>query len=340
MEFNILEIKDKDLYVIHDKEKGGVCCCSLYTIKQLLDKGHKVNGVITTGARLKIQEVGLDSKPRSKKAPNCCTNETKRSLVTIEKGLDEKHYPKVKQVRRKAGSYVEVSVKRGTVDEKSLGIQEDSDTIVTLTNGTIQLHRLLDDVKITIKVIENLDSATKEVLDNLANSLQIEKERKENLDSIRKESVKKNRKLAEEKEKLKREYEKKLEQLEDTYLLDTKKKLKEADELYKKAIEQTRQIQREYKYKGISGNEKCTYSFYNNDGKNPVAFEYIREVVQRSNRPIKYTYGLSYRNPTTHNKPISKEEAMRIIDKRGMLTIDTYNYDYIYINEVSGNDMW
>ena len=36
MKFIIVEVKGKDLYTIYDTEHKGVCCCSMYTLKQLV----------------------------------------------------------------------------------------------------------------------------------------------------------------------------------------------------------------------------------------------------------------------------------------------------------------
>ena len=76
-------------------------------------------------------------------------------------------------------------------------------------------------------------------------------------------------------------------------------------------------------------------SFYNNTLDKAIA----KEVITNTDKELKYTYGLSFRNPTTHKKPISKEEALHIIDTKGMLDIDEYE-DWIHLNAFSDNDMW
>jgi hypothetical protein len=76
-------------------------------------------------------------------------------------------------------------------------------------------------------------------------------------------------------------------------------------------------------------------SFYNGTLDKAVA----REVITNTDKELKYTYGLSFRRPSTHKKPISKEEALRIIDTQGMLDIDEYE-DWIHLNAFSDNDMW
>ena len=76
-------------------------------------------------------------------------------------------------------------------------------------------------------------------------------------------------------------------------------------------------------------------SFYNGTLDTAIA----KEVITNTDKELKYTYGLSFRNPSTHKKPISKEEALRIIDTKGMLDIDEYE-DWIHLNAFSDNDMW
>lgn len=100
MKFIVIEIKDKDLFTIYDVENKGVCCCSAYTLKQLLSDHNEVLGCQVVNGKLNVFECDLDGNKRSRKASNCCTDTTKRSAVTIEKGLDEAHYPRLKTERK------------------------------------------------------------------------------------------------------------------------------------------------------------------------------------------------------------------------------------------------
>ena len=100
MKFIVIEIKDKDLFTIYDVEHKGVCCCSAYTLKQLLNDHNEVLGCQVVNGKLNVFECDLDGNKRSRKASNCCTDTTKRSAVTIEKGLDETHYPRLKTERK------------------------------------------------------------------------------------------------------------------------------------------------------------------------------------------------------------------------------------------------
>lgn len=100
MQFILIEIKGKDLFTIYDVENKGVCCCSAYTLKQLLSDRNEVLGCQVVNGTLNVFECDLSGNKRAKKAPNCCSDLTKRSAVTIEKGLDETHYPRLKAERK------------------------------------------------------------------------------------------------------------------------------------------------------------------------------------------------------------------------------------------------
>ena len=76
-------------------------------------------------------------------------------------------------------------------------------------------------------------------------------------------------------------------------------------------------------------------SFYDGTLKRDEA----KTAILETTKEIKYTYGLSFRNPTTNKKPITKEEALEIIDKESLLDINEYE-DYILLNAFSSNDMW
>ena len=67
--------------------------------------------------------------------------------------------------------------------------------------------------------------------------------------------------------------------------------------------------------------------------------EKAKEYVLASEKPLKHTCGFSYRNPTTHNKPITKEEAIKMIEEKDFLDI-TEREDYIHFNTYTANDMW
>ena len=67
--------------------------------------------------------------------------------------------------------------------------------------------------------------------------------------------------------------------------------------------------------------------------------EEIIKLVENTSKPFVYTYGLAYRNPTTHRDPMSKEDAIKKVKSSGMLDI-TEEAEVIHIEEFSENDMW
>jgi len=67
--------------------------------------------------------------------------------------------------------------------------------------------------------------------------------------------------------------------------------------------------------------------------------EKLKEFIRETEKEIKYTHGLGYRGPTTHNKPISKEKALKIVENYGLLDAIEME-DYLHLNTYSGDDMW
>ena len=76
-------------------------------------------------------------------------------------------------------------------------------------------------------------------------------------------------------------------------------------------------------------------SFYDGTLNRDIA----KEIITNTDKELKYTYGLGYRRPTTHKKPIDKTEAFHIIDTESLLDITEYE-DWIHLNAYSDNDMW
>lgn len=74
-------------------------------------------------------------------------------------------------------------------------------------------------------------------------------------------------------------------------------------------------------------------------GKTEYSKEDVLKVFEETDKPIKYTYGLSFRSPTIHRVPYTKEQAIeKFTDKSSMCDVDEYE-DYIHLNEFSGNDL-
>ena len=65
----------------------------------------------------------------------------------------------------------------------------------------------------------------------------------------------------------------------------------------------------------------------------------LKAFVAETGKPICFTYGYEWKNPTTHRVPKSKAEAIRIIDRDSMLNA-TEEKNCLHLNEFSANDMW
>ena len=61
--------------------------------------------------------------------------------------------------------------------------------------------------------------------------------------------------------------------------------------------------------------------------------------IYGTSKPLKYTYGLGFRNPATNKEPISKDRALKIIGTQSLLDITEYD-DFVHLNAFSDNDMW
>ena len=67
--------------------------------------------------------------------------------------------------------------------------------------------------------------------------------------------------------------------------------------------------------------------------------EILKAFIEKTDKPIRYTYGLKYRNPTILNVPVSKEEALQIVDSQSMLDAKELD-DVLDLQAYSSNDMW
>ena len=65
----------------------------------------------------------------------------------------------------------------------------------------------------------------------------------------------------------------------------------------------------------------------------------LKDFIKNTDKPIKFTYGLGFRNPTTNRVPITKEKALHYVDTESLLDAHEYE-DYLHLNAYSGNDMW
>ena len=77
----------------------------------------------------------------------------------------------------------------------------------------------------------------------------------------------------------------------------------------------------------------CFMSKYSNCDK-----EEAIELIKNTNKKFVYTYGLTYRNPTTYRVPITRDKALDYA-KSSIVDI-TEEDNVIHINRYSGNDLF
>lgn len=63
------------------------------------------------------------------------------------------------------------------------------------------------------------------------------------------------------------------------------------------------------------------------------------EFINNTDKTIKYTFGLLYREPRTKYKPISKQEAIEIANNEDWLDVEERE-NFIHLNAYSENDMY
>lgn len=319
MNFSIIEIKDKDLFVIYDMENKGACCCTKYTITELLKMGHNIYGTNVVNGRLKILECDLNGNIRNKKASNCCNDLTKRSASTIVKGLPEKQYPRVKQNR---------SGLKGEHEPGTLLLWH-----TLATNGSkIKLYCVMLPNGSVVRSNGDIISAS-EVNKDIGNFIPVKDVNSDIKIGFTKlyENVLKNMELDSEIQKLQYEMTKlnaKKNNLNTEKSVIIKQIRYGIDEgLFQKNLSKIKE--------SVTGKEIEKMSFY--DG----TFDPVRAVaiIEKSSRKCIYTYGLGYRNPTTHNAPRTKKEAISIVRTGGFMDI-YFKENVISINEYSDNDLW
>ena len=319
MNFSIIEVKDKDLFVIYDMENKGACCCTKYTVTELLKMGHNICGAKIVNGRLKIAECDLNGNLRNKKAPNCCDDLTKRSPSTISKGLSEKQFPRVKQNR----SGLKGEFEPGTIfywhylnpdgtRVKVYAVMLPNGSIVRSNGEITPAAEVNKEMGYFEPINENNPEIKQGLMDIYANTLkrmEIDADIQGLKDEIYKLEMKKSTLISE------KDY--------------TVKKLRSSidEKLFQNKVSKVKET--------ITGKEIEDMSFYNN------TFDRARAVaiIEKSSRKCVYTYGLSYRNPKTHNAPRTKKEAIAIV-RNGSLIDVHFRKDVISINEYSENDMW
>ena len=81
--------------------------------------------------------------------------------------------------------------------------------------------------------------------------------------------------------------------------------------------------------------EKIKMSFYRGTFNKEKLVKFINET----DKDIRYTFGLSYRNPTTNKVKITKAEALQIIETESLLDADEYD-NALYLNAYHANDLF
>jgi hypothetical protein len=76
-------------------------------------------------------------------------------------------------------------------------------------------------------------------------------------------------------------------------------------------------------------------SFYNGT----LDKEGLKEFIEKTDKTIRYTYGFKFKSPTTRDVPVSKEQALQIVNAQSMLDAKELD-DCLDLNAYSGNDMW
>lgn len=72
-----------------------------------------------------------------------------------------------------------------------------------------------------------------------------------------------------------------------------------------------------------------------------VSARAIKEYLGRNHEGMLFTVGLSYRNPTTHNKPLDYEQAIETLDKySGWFLEALHDGNQLSVTALSDNDLW
>lgn len=73
--------------------------------------------------------------------------------------------------------------------------------------------------------------------------------------------------------------------------------------------------------------------------KDKMRKEDLISFIENTDKNIEYTHGFAYRDPLTHNEPISKKEAVKIINEISSIEIEEEE-NRVHINTYSWNDMF
>lgn len=65
----------------------------------------------------------------------------------------------------------------------------------------------------------------------------------------------------------------------------------------------------------------------------------LKKFIKNYKKPIKYTYGIGYRNSSINKKAITKKEAFEIIEQESYLDAKE-SEDCLYLNAYSDGDLF
>lgn len=84
---------------------------------------------------------------------------------------------------------------------------------------------------------------------------------------------------------------------------------------------------------------KMSFAAGHNGDWEPLDRSKLINFIENTDKRIEYTYGFTYRNPTTCHKVVDKDEAINIVSSQGFLDAEEFE-DYLHLNAFSANDMW
>lgn len=84
---------------------------------------------------------------------------------------------------------------------------------------------------------------------------------------------------------------------------------------------------------------RILFDFYNNDEEAMNTRDEVIEYVKNSPKPFLYTYGFTWKNPTTKHVPVINYMAMDIIKNESYLKV-TEHEDFYHLNAFGANDLW
>ena len=302
IQFIIIGQKEKDSYVLYDNRDGfgGKACATLYTITQLIQNGYSVCGVIPEG----YNWVKHGKQLKSNMIRIMTVDGKVATRIPTFSDLDD---------TKRSASTFEKGIKRSRKEiQKAKAVGEKR-------SQTIQTKK------------ESIDPKKTDVIDFykdiLANGVEIKRLTPQKISSIYNFGLDKEQRVSD------------FEQLFDkngtpmpAYYSKTKNVLVSR----KKMLERYANIVAKI---GLQDGKYVNYSFYSHEAPHSTSYEIADYFMRHTTKQIKYTYGLKFRGPTTFEKPISHEEAMRIWSKNGMFDVREYD-DWVDFQEVSGNDMW